>query len=71
VKSNTKRKNVKRVDSLLHKNAALNSSLGMDSTKTEIEVVRKQIRANIRIIKDLCTYTYEIINIDDNHKTTK
>tara|TARA_R110002020_G_scaffold329360_1_gene545214 strand:- start:114 stop:245 length:132 start_codon:yes stop_codon:yes gene_type:complete len=43
----------------------------MDSTKTEIEAVRKQIRANIRLIKDLCTYTYEIINIDDNHKTTK
>lgn len=69
MKSKTKRKNVKRVDSLLAKNAALNASLGMDSTKTEIEVVRKDIRANIRKIKDMCEYTYNIINVDDNHKT--
>lgn len=69
MKSETKRKNVKRVDSLLAKNAALNASLGMDSTKTEIEVVRKDIRANIRKIKDMCEYTYNIINVDDNHKT--
>tara|TARA_R100000900_G_scaffold91511_3_gene71261 strand:- start:857 stop:1072 length:216 start_codon:yes stop_codon:yes gene_type:complete len=69
VKSKTKRKNVKRVDSLLAKNAALNASLGMDSTKTEIEVVRKDIRANIKKIKDMCEYTYNIINVDDNHKT--
>jgi len=54
---------------LLAKNAALNASLGMDSTKTEIEVVRKDIRANIRKIKDMCEYTYNIINVDDNHKT--
>ncbi len=69
MKSKTKRKNVKRVDSLLAKNAALNASLGMDSTKTEIEVVRKDIRVNIRKIKDMCEYTYNIINVDDNHKT--
>ncbi|MAN60474.1 MAG: hypothetical protein CMI60_00875 [Parvibaculum sp.] len=69
MKSKTKRKNVKRVDSLLAKNAALNASLGMDSTKTEIEVVRKDIRANIKKIKDMCEYTYNIINVDDNHKT--
>jgi len=69
VKSNTKRKNVKRVDSLLAKNAALNASLGMDSTKSEIEAVRKDIRVNIRKIKDMCEYTYGIINVDDNHKT--
>ena len=69
MKSETKRKNVKRVDSLLAKNAALNASLGMDSTKTEIEVVRKDIRANIKKIKDMCEYTYNIINVDDNHKT--
>jgi len=69
VKSNTKRKNVKRVDMLLKANAALNASLGIDSTKTEIEAIRKDIRANIRKIKDLCPYTHSIIDIDDNHKT--
>ena len=69
MKSNLRRKNVKRVDKLLQANAALNASLGTDSTKTETEGVRKDIRANIRKIKDLCTYTYSIIDIDDNHKT--
>ena len=63
------RKNVKRVDSLLHKNAALNASLGIDSTKAEIEAVRKEIRVNIRKIKGLCEHTYKIIDVDDNHKT--
>jgi hypothetical protein len=71
VKSNTKRKYVSRVDKLLQANAALNASLGIDSTKTEIEFIRKEIRANIRRIKDLCPYTHSIIDIDDNHKTTK
>ncbi len=71
MKSNTKRKYVSRVDKLLEANAALNASLGIDSTKTEIESVRKHIRANIRAIKDLCPYTHSIIDIDDNHKTTK
>jgi len=71
VKSNTKRKYVSRVDKLLEANAALNASLGIDSTKTEIESIRKEIRANIRRIKDLCPYTHSIIDIDDNHKTTK
>ena len=66
---NTKRKNVKRVDVLLRQNASLNASLGIDSTKTEIETVRKEIRVNIRKIKSLCPYTYSVINIDDNHKT--
>lgn len=65
------RKNVKRVDGLLHKNAALNASLGIDSTKSEIEVVRKEIRVNIRKIKELCEHTYNIIDVDDNHKTVK
>lgn len=69
MKSNLRRKNVKRVDKLLQANATLNASLGTDSTKTEIEGVRRDIRANIRKIKDLCTYTYSIIDIDDNHKT--
>jgi len=69
VKSKTRRKNVKRVDSLLAKNAALNASLGIDSTKTDIEAVRKEIRINIRKIKDMCEHTYSIINVDDNHKT--
>ena len=69
MKSNTKRKNVKRVDVLLKANAALNASIGTDSTKTEIEAIRKDIRANIRKIKDLCSYTHSIIDIDDNHKT--
>jgi hypothetical protein len=59
------------VDKLLEANAALNASLGIDSTKTEIESIRKEIRANIRSIKDLCPYTHSIIDIDDNHKTTK
>jgi len=59
------------VDKLLEANAALNASLGIDSTKTEIESIRKEIRANIRRIKDLCPYTHSIIDIDDNHKTTK
>ena len=54
---------------LLKANAALNASLGIDSTKTEIEAIRKDIRANIRKIKDLCSYTHSIIDIDDNHKT--
>ena len=71
MKSNTKRKYVSRVDKLLEANAALNASLGIDSTKTEIESIRKEIRANIRRIKDLCPYTHSIIDIDDNHKTTK
>ncbi len=71
MKSNTKRKYVSRVDKLLEANAALNASLGIDSTKTEIESIRKEIRANIRKIKDLCPYTHSIIDIDDNHKTTK
>jgi hypothetical protein len=71
VKSNTKRKYVSRVDKLLEANATLNASLGIDSTKTEIESIRKEIRANIRKIKDLCPYTHSIIDIDDNHKTTK
>jgi hypothetical protein len=62
---------VSRVDKLLEANAALNASLGIDSTKTEIESIRKEIRANIRKIKDLCPYTHSIIDIDDNHKTTK
>ena len=69
MKSNLKRKNVKRVDKLLKANAALNASLGTDSTKTEIEAVRRDIRANIRKIKELCSYTYSIISVDDNHKT--
>ena len=71
MKSNTKRKYVSRVDKLLEANAALNASLGIDSTKAEIEAIRKEIRANIRKIKDLCPYTHSIIDIDDNHKTTK
>jgi hypothetical protein len=71
VKSNTKRKYVSRVDKLLEANATLNASLGIDSTKTEIESIRREIRANIRRIKDLCPYTHSIIDIDDNHKTTK
>jgi hypothetical protein len=71
VKSNTKRKYVSRVDKLLEANATLNASLGIDSTKTEIESIRREIRANIRKIKDLCPYTHSIIDIDDNHKTTK
>ena len=71
MKSNTKRKYVLRVDKLLEANAYLNASLGIDSTKAEIESIRKQIRANIRKIKDLCPYTHSIIDIDDNHKTTK
>lgn len=71
MKSNTKRKYVSRVDKLLEANATLNASLGIDSTKTEIESIRKEIRANIRKIKDLCPYTHSIIDIDDNHKTTK
>lgn len=71
MKSNTKRKYVSRVDKLLEANATLNASLGIDSTKTEIESIRKEIRANIRRIKDLCPYTHSIIDIDDNHKTTK
>ena len=69
MKSNTKRKYVLRVDKLLEANAALNASLGTDSTKTEIETVRRDIRANIRKIKELCSYTHSIIDIDDNHKT--
>jgi len=69
VKSNTKRKYVSRVDKLLEANAALNASLGTDSTKAEIEAIRKDIRANIRKIKDLCPHTHSIIDIDDNHKT--
>lgn len=69
MKSNLKRKNVKRVDKLLKANAALNASLGTDSTKTEIEAIRRDIRANIRKIKDLCPHTYSIISVDDNHKT--
>ena len=69
MKSNTKRKNVKRVDMLLKANATLNASIGTDSTKTEIEAIRKDIRVNIRKIKDLCPYTHSIIDIDDNHKT--
>lgn|GEM_PF-6787937 len=69
MKSNLKRKNVKRVDKLLKANAALNASLGTDSTKTEIEAIRRDIRANIRKIKELCSYTYSIISVDDNHKT--
>jgi len=64
-----KRKNVKRVDMLLRANATLNASLGIDSTKTEIDGIRKQIRSNIRMIKDLCPHTHSIIDIDDNHKT--
>ena len=54
---------------LLKANAALNASIGTDSTKTEIEAIRKDIRVNIRKIKDLCPYTHSIIDIDDNHKT--
>jgi len=54
---------------LLRANAALNASLGIDSTKTEIDGIRKQIRGNIRMIKDLCPHTHSIIDIDDNHKT--
>ena len=69
MRSNTKRKYVSRVDKLLEANATLNASLGIDSTKTEIESIRKEIRANIRRIKDLCPYTHSIIDIDDNHKT--
>jgi len=69
VKSNIKRKNVKRVDKLLKANATLNANIGIDSTKSEIEAIRKDIRANIRKIKDLCPYTYSIIQVDDNHKT--
>lgn len=69
MKSNIKRKNVKRVDKLLKANATLNANIGIDSTKSEIEAIRKDIRANIRKIKDLCPYTYSIIQVDDNHKT--
>ena len=69
MKSNIKRKNVKRVDKLLQANATLNANIGIDSTKSEIEAIRKEIRVNIRKIKDLCPYTYSIIEVDDNHKT--
>ena len=65
------RKYKSRVDKLLHANAILNATLGIDSTKTEIENVRKQQRQNIRKIKELCPHTYKIIAVDDNHKTTK
>jgi len=67
--SNLKRKYVSRVDKLLEENASLNANIGIDSTKSEIEAVRKKIRANIKKIKDLCPYTYSIIEVDDNHKT--
>jgi hypothetical protein len=69
--NNYKRKNVKRVDVLLRQNASLNATLGTDSTKSEIETVRKSIRANIRKIKELCPHTYSVIVIDDNHKTVR
>jgi len=69
--SNLKRKYISRVDSLLRENASLNAKLGVDSTKTEIEKIRKEIRINIRKIKDLCPYTYSVIEVDDNHKKLK
>jgi hypothetical protein len=68
--NNLRRKYVSRVDKLLKENASLNANIGIDSTKSEIDSIRKQIRANIRKIKDLCPYTYSIIEVDDNHKKT-
>tara|TARA_R110001599_G_scaffold272239_1_gene473429 strand:+ start:281 stop:493 length:213 start_codon:yes stop_codon:yes gene_type:complete len=67
---NSKRKYVSRVDKLLHENAIINASLGIDSTKKEVSNSKKEIRKNVRKIKELCPYTYSIIEVDDNHKST-
>ena len=68
--NNIKRKNVKRVDRLLQTNAALNATLGKDSTHAERVDVKREIRANIKKMKDLCPYIYGIISLDDNHKSS-
>jgi hypothetical protein len=69
--NNIKRKYVSRVDKLLQENASLNANIGIDSSKSEIETIRKKIRCNIKKIKELCTYTYSVIEVDDNHKSTR
>lgn len=67
---NSKRKYVTRVDKLLHENAIINATLGIDSTKQEVSNAKKEIRRNVRKIKELCPYIYSIIEVDDNHKST-
>lgn len=69
--NNIKRKYVSRVDKLLQENASLNANIGIDSSKSEIENIRKKIRCNIKKIKELCPYTYSVIEVDDNHKSTR
>lgn len=61
----------KRTSNLLEKAHSLVISVtGTDISKTKRQEVMKDVRAIYRKIKDIDPKIYQILNDDDNHKTT-
>jgi len=62
----------KRTSNLLEKAHSLVVSVtGTDVSKTKRQEVMKDVRAIYRKIKDIEPKIYQILNDDDNHKTTR
>jgi hypothetical protein len=62
----------KRTSNLLEKAHSLVVSVtGTDISKTKRQEVMKDVRAIYRKIKDIDPKIYEVLNDDDNHKTTR
>ena len=62
----------KRTSNLLEKAHSLVISVtGTDISKTKRQDVMKDVRAIYRKIKDIDPKIYEVLNDDDNHKTTR
>jgi hypothetical protein len=62
----------KRTSNLLEKAHSLVISVtGTDISKTKRQEVMKDVRAIYRKIKDIDPKIYQILNDDDNHKTTR
>jgi hypothetical protein len=62
----------KRTSNLLEKAHSLVVSVtGTDISKTKRQEVMKDVRSIYRKIKDIDPKIYQILNDDDNHKTTR
>jgi hypothetical protein len=62
----------KRTSNLLEKAHSLVISVtGTDISKTKRQEVMKDVRSIYRKIKDIDPKIYQILNDDDNHKTTR
>jgi hypothetical protein len=62
----------KRTSNLLEKAHSLVISVtGTDISKTKRQEVMKDVRTIYRKIKDIDPKIYQILNDDDNHKTTR